>query len=135
LSPIDGVEIETIALNHHDGCIGYRVNFDGRSVCFITDTSHIEGHPDTDLIEFVRDTDLMIYDATYTDKEFPQFANFGHSTWEEGIRISKAANVKRYCTFHHRPSRTDKALDKILKSAKKAFKKSEVAREGLVIKL
>ena len=135
LKPYKDVSVETISLNHHDGCVGYRVNFDGRAFCFITDTAHVAGHPDEKLIEFVRNADLMIYDATYTDKEFEAFANFGHSTWEEGIRICEAADVQKYCIFHHRPSRTDTALDRIAAAAKKRFKKSEVAREGLVMKL
>ncbi len=135
LKPVRGVKIDTISLNHHDGCVGYRINFDGRSLCLISDTTHIPGVVDHELIDFVSGTDLMIYDATYTDREFPKFWNFGHSTWEEGVRISKAGNVKRYCIFHHRPSRNDRALDKIGERAKRAFKNSYVASEGLVIKL
>jgi len=135
LKPIRGIKIETIALNHHDGCVGYRVNYKGRSFCYMTDTAHVPGVVDAPLLDFIKGTDLMIYDATYSDKEFPQFASFGHSTWEEGIRLSQEAGVKRYCMFHHRPSRTDKALDKIQAAAKKRFKRSVVAHEGLVIKL
>ncbi len=135
LKPVKGVTIETFSLNHHDECIGYRVNFNGRSICYITDTTHIADEPDEKLIEFVRGADLMIYDGTYTDAEFPQFSNYGHSTWQEGVRISKAAKVKRYCIFHHRPSRDDAALDVIAAHCKKQFNRSWAAREGLVIKV
>lgn len=135
LEPCKGVRVETISLNHHDGCIGYRINFSGRSVCYITDTTHVPNLPDQPLIDFVKGADLMIYDGTYTDKEFPQYADFGHSTWQEGARISQAAGVKNYCIFHHRPSRSDKALDKIEAAAKKKFRKSRVAKEGQTIKI
>ena len=135
LTPVRGIRISTLSLDHHDECIGYRVDFDGRSICYITDTTHTLGKPDTRIIEFIRDTDLMIYDGTYTDKEFPLFANFGHSTWEEGLRLAMAANAKRYCIFHHRPSRSDDALDRIDKEAKAIFSKSCAAYEGLTIKV
>lgn len=135
LKPIAGVTLKTLSLNHHDGCIGYRIEFDGRSICYITDTTHIEGSPDENIIKFVKDTDLMIYDATYTDAEFPRFWNFGHSTWEEGVRLSKAAGVKRYCIFHHRPSRSDDALDKIEVECKQLFRKTWIGREGLTIRV
>ena len=135
LRPVKGVTVRTIPLNHHDNCVGYRINFDGRSICYITDTTHIANKLDEEIIEFVRDSDLMIYDATYTDAEFPQFWNYGHSTWQEGVRISQAANVKRYCIFHHRPSRDDAALDVIAAHCKKQFFRSWVAREGLIIKV
>lgn len=135
LSPIKGVRVDTMSLNHHDGCIGYKVTYKGRSACLISDVCHVAGIVDEEVVDFVRNADLMIYDATYTDAEFPKFANFGHSTWQHGIRICKQAGVKRYSPFHHRPSRSDKALDKIGEQAKRKFKSTYVAREGLVIRL
>ncbi len=135
LRPVRGVKISTMSLNHHDECVGYRIDFDGRSVCYITDTTHIPGEPDMRIVDMCRDTDLMIYDGTYTDAEFPAFWNFGHSTWEEGVRLAKMADAKRYAIFHHRPSRSDKALAVIEKDCQKAFRRSWAAREGQVIKL
>lgn len=133
LKPVDGVEVKTMSLNHHDECIGYRVEFEGRSICFITDTTHVLGAPDEGIINFCRDTDLMIYDGMYTDAEFPTFADFGHSTWEEGARLAKQAGAKRYCIFHHRPSRSDADMDGIAKECKKMFRRSWAAYEGLKI--
>lgn len=135
LKPCPEVTVETIELPHHDSCVGYRVNFDDRSVCYMTDTSHIPGEPDENILRICEGTDLMIYDGTYTDAEFPQFWNFGHSTWEEGMRLATAAGAKRYCIFHHRPSRSDKAMAKIEQECRKVFRRSWAAREGLVIKI
>ena len=135
LSPLDGVAISTLALDHHDGCVGYRIDFDGRSVCYITDTTHTPGQPDQGIIDICRDTDLMIYDGTYTDDEFPKFWNFGHSTWEEGLRLAEEAGAKRYVIFHHRPTRSDRALDGIEAEARSRMRRSWAASEGLVIKL
>lgn len=135
LTPIPDVVVKTMALNHHDNCVGYRVEFNGKSICYITDTTHILGEHDQNIIDFVEGTDLMIYDGTYTDEEFPIFWNFGHSTWEEGMRISKMAGVKRYCVFHHRPSRTDEDLDEIGEQCKKAFENSWMGQEGMTIEV
>ena len=138
LNPADGVNVDTMSLNHHNGCVGYRIKFGNRSMCYIVDNAHVEGQTDKKLIEFVRDTDLMIYDATYTDEEFPTFADFGHSTWQQGFRMSKMAGAKRYCIFHHRPTRTDDALDKISNEAKKMGGDDIsvfVAHEGMKIAL
>ena len=135
LEPVPGVRIATLSLNHHNGCVGYRVEYAGRSACYITDTTHVPGEPDQGIIDMCRDTDLMIYDGTYTDAEFPQFANFGHSTWEEGLRLAQTAGARRYCIFHHRPSRSDRALDRIQEKARARLKRSWVAAEGLMIRL
>ena len=135
LKPIPDVVIKTLPLNHHDNCVGYRVEFDNRSICYITDITHIIGEPDQGIIDFVNGTDLMIYDGTYTDEEFPMFWNFGHSTWEEGVRLCKAAGVKRYCVFHHRPSRSDDELDRIADECRQVFKRSWFGYEGLIIRV
>ncbi|MEM9733610.1 MAG: MBL fold metallo-hydrolase [Pseudomonadota bacterium] len=135
LTPFEGVKLTTLSLDHHNGCVGYRVDFDGRSICYITDTTHVPGKPDQGILNLIHGSELMIYDATYTDEEFPQFWNFGHSTWEEGVRLAKAAGVKRYAIFHHRPSRCDDALDDIQAACRKVFPKSWAAREGQKIKV
>lgn len=135
LKPVPKVRVKTLSLDHHDGCIGYRIEFDGRSICYITDTTHTLGEPDQDIINFVHEADLMIYDGTYTDAEFPHFSDFGHSTWEEGVRLAQSALVRRYAIFHHRPSRTDAALDKIETQCRAMFRRSFAAREGLRIKV
>ena len=53
---------------------------------------------------------MMIYDCMYTDAEFEHFRGYGHSTWEEGVRLCEAAGVKRLVIFHHRPGRDDEDL-------------------------
>ena len=87
----DGVTVRTCLLNHHDRAVAYRIEFEGRSLAYVTDTTHIPGKPDLTILAFIEGADAVIYDATYTDSEFPQFWNFGHSTWEEGARLARAA--------------------------------------------
>ncbi|MDA8870445.1 MBL fold metallo-hydrolase [Rhizobiaceae bacterium] len=135
LEPFRGVVIRTLSLPHHDGCVGYRIDFDGRAFCYMTDTSHTPGEPNMELVEFCRGAECMAYDATYTDGEFSRYADFGHSTWQEGMRLAKLAGVKRYLMFHHRPSRTDSALDDIVEACRAEFTMSDAAREGMVVEL
>jgi phosphoribosyl 1,2-cyclic phosphodiesterase len=46
LQPRDGVTVRTAPLNHPDGATGYRVEYDGRAVCYVTDTEHDPAKPD-----------------------------------------------------------------------------------------
>lgn len=133
LTPFENIEIKTCRLNHPGGATGYRINFNGRSFCHITDTEHMPDQLDHNILELVKDADVMVYDATYADSEYPNYIDFGHSTWEEGIRLCKLAGVKRFGLFHHRPSRTDAKLDEIKKAAQKEFPNSFVSRDGLKI--
>lgn len=126
-----GIVIRTVALNHPGGSMGYRVDFDGRSICYITDTEHVPGQPNQAILDLIQGSDIMIYDATYCDTEFEQFVGFGHSTWQEGIRLCEMAGVKEYCIFHHRPSHSDDIMRTIEAEAQAIFPKSVAVREGM----
>ena len=129
-SPEPDIAVRTCLLNHHDRAVAYRLDYRGRSLAYVTDTTHIPGKPDLSVLALVEGADAMIYDATYTDAEFPQFWNFGHSTWEEGARIADAAGVGHYLPFHHRPSRTDGDLDRLERKARRLFERTTFAKEG-----
>ena len=129
----DGIIVKTAPLNHPDRATGYRVEYEGRSVCYITDTEHVVGRQDQVIIDLVKDADLMIYDCTYADDNFEPKIGWGHSTWEEGIRVSQAAGVKQLAIFHHDPSSKDDYLEDLEQRAKEIWSGSFLAREGMTI--
>lgn len=131
LRPKEGIEIATLRLNHPNGCVGYRVNYGGRSVCYMTDTEHTPGQRSGAIVAAIRDADVMIYDCSYTDTEFECCRGYGHSTWQEGVRLCQAGNVKRLIIFHHRPGRDDEALRRIEAEAQAIFPGAIVGRTGL----
>jgi len=135
LEPDAGISIQTIRLNHPGGAVGYRVNFDGRSAAYITDVEHVSGDVDPRLAAFLKDADLVIYDSAYTDKELPSCRGFGHSTWQHGVKLAKAAAVKRFALFHHCLDRTDDELDEIERQAQARFPGCFAARAGVTVTL
>ncbi len=135
LDVAQGVTVRTAPLVHPGRATGYRIECGGASVCYITDTEHEPGKPDTTIIDFVAGADLMIYDATYTDEEFDRYKGWGHSTWQEGIRVADAAGVRRLALFHHSHHRTDDDMDLIASAASTRRPGTFVAREGLCLRL
>jgi len=135
LVPFANTTLRTAALNHPQGATGFRLDHGGRSFCYITDTEHVEGSLDQRILSLVRGADVMVYDATYSDKEYPTFRGWGHSTWEEGVRVAEAAEVKRLVLFHHDPSHDDAAMDRIAAGAEAARPGTLVAFEGLSLEL
>ena len=133
LHPFDDVVLETRPLNHPNGACGYRIEFDGRAICYITDTEHFPDHQDENVLHLVRDADIMVYDATYTDEEYPKFVGFGHSTWQEACRIADTAGVKQVVLFHHDPSHNDTIMDGIAAAAEKIRPGTLVAQEGMTL--
>lgn len=132
-SPGNGVVIRTAPLNHPNRATGYRVQYDGRSICYITDTEHVIGSPDQNILGLIQGADLVIYDSTYTDDEYPAYAGFGHSTWQEGVRLADAAGVKTLVIFHHEPTHDDARMDAIAAEAEAMRPGTVVAREGMVL--
>jgi len=127
------VKIRTARLNHPDGSTGYRVEYDGRSFCYITDTEHVPGSLDRNVLRLIAGADLVVYDCMYTDEEYRRYVGWGHSTWQEGVRLCKEAGVKRLAVFHHDPDHDDDMLDGIAREVEQALPGSVVTHEGLVL--
>jgi phosphoribosyl 1,2-cyclic phosphodiesterase len=130
-----GIKIRTGMLNHPGGAVGYRLECGGKSVAYITDTEHRPEELDRTVLSLVQNADLMIYDCTYTDEEFPDHIGWGHSTWQQAARLANAAQVKKLAVFHHDPDHDDAFLRKVETEAAKAHPGAFVAREGAVLRL
>lgn len=131
----DGILIKTAPLNHPGGATGYRVEYEGKSFAFVTDTEHVPGKTDRNVVKLLKDVDLFVYDASFTDAELPDFAGYGHSTWEEGMRLRAKANAGAFLSIHHMPFRTDDELDAIEAAIREEHAQSGVAREAMSIRL
>lgn len=131
--------VSAIEVNHPGGNLAYKVEFHGRSMVYATDTEHGTDR-DEQLVQFARGTDLLIYDAMYTEDEYlgrsgaPKIG-WGHSTWENAVKVAREARVKTLALFHHEPTRTDAELDELVRTVRKHFKSTIGAREGLALKL
>ena len=134
LTPGPGVSVRTGSLNHPNRATGYRVEFDGRAICYITDTEHFDDKLDRDIIDLIAGADLVIYDSTYTEAEYPKFKGYGHSTWQEGLRLVEAAGAKTLVIFHHDPSHDDDFMDVVAREAQAARSGTVVAREGMTLR-
>ena len=129
------IVIETILLNHPGGATGFRIRFGEKSVCYISDLEHRPGTLDSALADFVRGANVMIYDAMYTDEEYPRYAGFGHSTWQEGVKLADAADIHTLALYHHFPGRSDTELARIEALATARRPVTFLAREGMEIRL
>jgi phosphoribosyl 1,2-cyclic phosphodiesterase len=133
------VTVETRPLNHPGEAVGYRVNWQGLSAAYITDTEHFPDRLDDNVLALAWQADVMIIDAAYTDEEYndPKYSKvgWGHSTWQQAVKIAQAAQVKQLVLFHHDPAHNDDFLDRIGEEARKIFPQTILAREGLLIEL
>lgn len=125
------VRVVTVPLRHPNGATGYRIEYADHAFAYVTDTEHIPGRPDENVLRLIADADLVVYDCTYTDDEFPARIGWGHSTWQEGIRLCRQADAKRLAIFHHDPTHDDTFMAQVEEEARTVWDGAFVAREGV----
>ncbi|MFN3972562.1 MAG: MBL fold metallo-hydrolase [Gemmobacter sp.] len=135
ITPCPGLVIRTARLHHPGNAVGYRVEWAGRVAAVVTDTEHHPGTMDDAVLGLMQGADLVLYDACYDDEEFDNFAGFGHSTWQQGVRLAEAAGVGQIALVHHSVRRSDADLDRIDRAARRRFAGASCARDMQVITL
>jgi len=158
----DGLWVTTKYLNHPILCLGYRFQYQAKTIVtafdnepfrnlFPTDPSDPSYDEDTaregetaareeneKLLRFFQDADILIHDCQYTAGEYERHLGWGHSSYEHTIDNAINAGVKKLVFFHHDPTRTDEQLAELERDYQKrmAGKTSMqilMAREGLTI--
>jgi phosphoribosyl 1,2-cyclic phosphodiesterase/ActR/RegA family two-component response regulator len=154
---VNQVPVRAHFLNHPGSCTGYRLLTPGGSISYlpdielyhrlrdrwITETILVpqkerETTPPEDcaLIEFIRDSDVLILDSQYDAAEYEKHVGWGHSCVEDSVAFALHANVKRLFLFHHDPDHTDEQISRMVARARQmvARRRSslmvEAAREG-----
>jgi phosphoribosyl 1,2-cyclic phosphodiesterase len=132
-----GLKVITKYLNHPILCLGYRFEYQGKSIVTAYDFEPYRNIFPTDrddpgydedaaregditareengrVLRFFKDADLLIYDTHYTAAEYRSKKGWGHSTFEQGISAAREASVKKLICFHHDPNRIDSRLEEL----------------------
>jgi len=116
---IGDVKIKNIPLYHPGGSFGYRVEHNGKTFVYATDSEYKDLSKDSikHNLEFFKDADLLVFDAQYTFEEAVHKEDWGHSSALIGIDFSVQSGVKRLALFHHEPERDDYEIYNILKKS------------------
>ncbi len=129
---VGALRVDSIPLCHPDGCVSYRISNGDRRIVFATDHEHGDEAVDKALIDFSRNADYLIYDATYMQAEYETLRKgWGHSTWYAAVQVARSAGVKTLILFHHHPDHTDEQLDEMERIARLELPTATVAREGM----
>jgi phosphoribosyl 1,2-cyclic phosphodiesterase len=129
-------KVTTRALNHPQGCLGFRIETPAGTVVYATDNEPGNRELDKGLRELAQGADIFINDAQYTPEQLagPK-RGWGHSSWKEGVKVAREVNAKTLVLFHHDPDSTDRMVDAILRHGREEFDSVFAASEGMVITL
>lgn len=146
---IEGFDVRAVKLRHPGATLGYVLTPSGRgaSLAYITDNELTGGTYDVkpdwreELVEAIREADVLVHDAMYSPDELDAHAGWGHSSTREAVELAVEANVGQIVLFHHRPEHDDRVIDELLADARDTARRCgggvEVlaAREGMQLTL
>lgn len=126
--------VRTLPGNHPGGSVLYRLEEGGRSMVYALDCE-TDGGVCRPLAEFARGSDLLVWDAGFAPEELERYKGWGHSTWEQGIKLRRAAGAGQVLMAHYAPDYKDDFLHKQEEAAVQADPACRFAREGMKIVL
>ena len=153
----DGIKVTTKYLNHPILCLGYRFEYQGKSIVTAYDHEPFRNLFPVDpedpsyneeaanegeaaakeenekIIRFFSGADVLIHDTQFTAEEFAKHLGWGHSSYDDAIESAVNAGVRKLVFFHHDPNRSDDQLDAMMKRYKNEKLELIMAREGQVI--
>src|SRR5438034_1260919 len=154
------VRVRARFVNHPGICAGYRLFTTDGSIAFLPDNEPFEPlklklaardgtHPHkaraqaavqrSKLVEFLKDTDILILDAQYTDEKYQDHIGWGHGALSRVVSLALEARAKKLFLFHHDPAHDDHKIDEMLERARLLVVESgrtlevDAAREGAEI--
>jgi ribonuclease BN (tRNA processing enzyme) len=87
-----GGRLTAFPLEHPGGCLGFRLDWKGQSLAYVTDTT---ANPKAAYVHEIRNVDLLVHECYFPDGYEEQAALTGHSCLTPVALVAKAANVRR----------------------------------------
>ncbi len=98
-----GGRLTYFPLEHPGGSIGYRLDWPGHSMAYVTDTT---ATADAAYVERIHGVDLLIHECYFPD-EYAEFAGkTGHSFTTPVAELARQAGVRRLILVHLNPAAT-----------------------------
>jgi phosphoribosyl 1,2-cyclic phosphodiesterase len=131
---IEDVEVRAQQMNHPSPTLGYRIEAEGRSICYLCDhepylediwregaargkMESILEAGDRRHAEYMQGADVVIHEAQYTPQEYPSKRYWGHSTYVYVVQLAALAGVRRLFLTHHDPSHDDEFVADVERKA------------------
>jgi phosphoribosyl 1,2-cyclic phosphodiesterase len=115
---IGSARIRAASVTHRGPTLGYRIECDGTSLCYLPDHEPGLGASLAELdpewisgYDLAREATVLLHDSQYTDDEYPSHLGWGHSPLEDALIFGRCTGVERLVLFHHDPMHSDDFLD------------------------
>jgi len=133
LFTLNALTVIPIPLSHPNQGVGYKFVENGKSFIFLTDNELTFKHPGgadfEDYRDFSADADLLIHDAEYTGEEYKKTRTWGHSVYEDALKLALDARVPKFGLFHHNQERSDAGIDEMLADCREIVARKNASLE------
>ncbi|HVT29761.1 MAG TPA: MBL fold metallo-hydrolase [Lacipirellulaceae bacterium] len=127
----DGGTLEHFPLPHPGGSVGFRLDWLGHSLAYITDTT---AATDAHYVRRIRGVDVLIHEAYFANDKNNIAASTGHSSLLAVAEVAAAAKVGRLVIAHIDPQvESDDAFN--LMAARQIFSNLAIGTDGMEIEL
>lgn len=99
-----GGRLTHFPLEHQGGSLGFRLDWPGRSMAYVTDTT---AAADADYVEKIRGVDLLVHECYFPDERADWARRTGHSCTTPVAQLARAAQVGRLVLVHLNPLATE----------------------------
>jgi phosphoribosyl 1,2-cyclic phosphodiesterase len=136
---VEGFTVLARAVPHKGGTtLGYRISDGHSTLTYVSDHCPTALGPGPDgfgeyhaaAIELASRADLLVHDSQLFPEELARDAAFGHAVADYAVGLARHAGARAVALFHHRPDRTDEALDGLGRRLAGASPDVSVAAEG-----
>jgi anti-anti-sigma factor len=134
-SKVAGFVVLPFKQPHSGGSYGFRFSRGRKSVVYSTDAEHKAEAigPDYPYVDFIRDADLLIFDAMYSLADNVSVKeDWGHSNNMAAVELAQLAGVRRLVMFHHEPVFDDRMIERVLVET---IRFEEISRSGRKIEV
>lgn len=127
--PVGGASVTNFPLEHPCGSVGFRLDWPGRSMAYVTDTTAALDAP---YLQAIQGVDLLIHECNFRDGQEEWAVKTGHSSATPVGLVAAQAGVKRLVLTHF--DSLDESDDPVGIAAVRAnFPAAELGRDGMEI--
>jgi ribonuclease Z len=120
-----GGRLTYFPLEHPGGTIGFRLDWPGRSMAYVTDTT---ADPRAAYVKNIEGVDLLVHECYFPDPHADLAVKYGHSSLSAVAEVAKAAEVGQLILTHIDPLHTTgENLD--LAAARRIFSQIRIAED------
>jgi ribonuclease BN (tRNA processing enzyme) len=141
---VEGFDVLAREVPHKGGrTFGYRLSDGHSTLAYLPDHCPTVLGPGEDglgeyhpaALELAQNADVLVHDAQLLPEELAAQAHYGHSAADYAVALAKRAGTRSVVLFHHRPDRTDEALDALARRLGGGSPPVCVAAEGSVLEM